>query len=114
MLKGKLASTAFFAPPARRYPCRRFRKLLGSRPATITFGGCFERCGTGSFKLVHIYTICYRAKNADGEEAHGRVGRVAAIPRRTQRKQCPAPCFRHAWSPDECVLQRRHRRTCDL
>src|SRR3981081_3715669 len=63
------------------------------------------------FKLVRRYTVCYRAKNDDGKEAHGRTGKVAAIPGRTQRKQCPASCFRHARPSDECVLQRRDRRT---
>src|SRR5260221_8841156 len=40
----------------------------------------FSRRQNRPFKLVHRYTICYRAKNDGGEEAHGRTGKVAAIP----------------------------------
>src|SRR5260221_7684325 len=109
MLKGKLAPPAFLHRWHGDARARASEKR-SVQAVTIAFAGFFDRRKTGSFKLVHRYTICYSAKCDDGE-GHERAGKVAAIPGGTLRKQCPAPRFRYARPSDERVLQRRHRRT---
>jgi len=59
-------------------PCRNFASVRRHHYRSRNRG--FHGGKNHPFELVHRYTICYRAKCDGGEEAHGRVGKVAAVP----------------------------------
>jgi len=88
--KGKLALRAFASQAEDTLP--ELLQAPGGGIAATAVEGLFT-AAKPPIKLVHIYTICYRAKNDDGGRSPWTNWESCSNSGRTQRKQCPASCF---------------------